>query len=398
MALATPTIAEVYENLVAQIGLSLGQTIPLLPKAFIRVLAKALAAIFILLYKYAGFSQLQMFVAYASAEDTIINGRVVNPLKEWGRLIGVGDPIAATRAEHTVTVSVLNQTGELAGGSQLLFPATGVLYLTTAAVALDAATVPVTIRASSDQSGGGGEGAIGNLEPADIVSFANPLPNVARDAVILAQTVTGADGETTDAYRARIIRRFQRKPQGGAYADYQVWGESVAGIANVYPYTGAVPGEVDVYVEATEASSGSPDGIPTAPQLAAVADAIELDDGGLASNRPVGAGVNVYAITRAAFDVTVTGLLADDVPSAEDTIEEAIDDYLRSREPFIVGLSVFPRLDRVTAAAISGVVDDAANAAGATVTTVTVTVAAVAVVAHTLAQGQKAKLGVLTFV
>lgn len=397
MALSTPTTADLADNITAQIELAIGQTIPLLPKAFTRVLAKALAACVVLLYKYAGFIFLQLFVAYATNEETIINGRIIRPLTEWGRLVGVGDPEAATRAELTVTVNVTQQTGSLDAGSQLLYAPSGVVYLTTAAVALDAATVTVTMRASSDQTGGTGEGSIGNLEIGDTVSFANPLPNVATDAVVASVVVTGADGESVEAYRARIIRRFRNKPQGGAYADYQVWGEDVAGIAHVYPYTGD-PGEVDVYVEATEASSGSADGIPTGAQLTAVAAAIELDENGLASNRPAGAGVNVYAITRTGFEVECSGLDAPDITAAEATVEQAVDEFLRSREPFIVGLSVLPRLDRVTRAAVSGVVDDAVSAVGGTVTTVVLKLSGAPIEAYTLGNGEKAKLDSISFV
>jgi uncharacterized phage protein gp47/JayE len=81
MSLQTPTTKELSDNLIAQIELSINQSIPLLPKSFIRVLAKATAGVFILLYKYGGFIFLQMFVSTASNEDTVINGIPVNPLK-----------------------------------------------------------------------------------------------------------------------------------------------------------------------------------------------------------------------------------------------------------------------------------------------------------------------------
>lgn len=394
MSLATPTTQALKDSIVSQVSASLTQTIPLLPKAFVRVLAAALAGIFIIVYKYAGFSLLQSFVAFATMEETVINGTRVKPLVEWGRLIGVGDPLAATRAEMVTTVTVLNQVGSLPAGSQLLRPDTGVLYLTTAARALNAATVTVTIRASSDQAGGGGEGVIGNLETGDIVSFANPLPNVATNAVIASRTVDGADGETPDAYRTRVVERFQRKPQGGAYADYEQWGEAVTGVVAIYPYTGD-PGEVDVYVEV--AASLDPDGIPDAPMLTAVYDAIQQDEDGLASRRPAGAAVNVLPITRQAFDVIVTGLVADDMTAAETAIESAVDEYLRSREPYIVGLSVLPRRDRVTIAAVSGVIDDTISSLGGTVTTVELEVSAAPVTAWTLGAGQLAKVGTVSF-
>jgi len=393
MALAVPSTQEISDTIVSQLEASLSQTIPLLPKAFARVLAKVLAGVFVLLYKYAGFIFLQMFVAHATMRETVVNGKTIRPLVEWGRLIGVGDPIDATRAELVITVTVTNQVGNLVGGAQLVRAETGVVYDTIAAVALNASTVSVTIRAGSDQDGNGGVGTLGNLNPGDIVSFANPLPNVARDCLVVSQAVTAADAETTDAYRERIYRRFQRKPQGGAYADYQEWGEGVAGILNVYPYAGD-PGEVDVYVEAV-ATIAQPDGIPTNAQLVDVYDAIQLDESGLATRRPVNAAVNVLPITRTAVDVTVSGLDADDIPAAKTSLEEAIDEFLRSREPYIVGLSTLPRDDRITLAAIGGIVDGAVSAVGGVVTAVTLTAGGTA---YTLGQGEKSKLGTVTYV
>ena len=179
MSLAVPTTSEVSDTIVSQLEASLSQTIPLLPKAFSRVLAKVLAGVFVLIYKYAGFIFLQLFVQYASFQETTINGKTIRPLVEWGRLIGVGDPDEATRAELVVDVTVTNQTGQLAAGAHLLRAETGVGYQTLYPVDLDAATVQVAIRATSDEDGNGGEGTIGNLNAGDEISFVNPLPNVA---------------------------------------------------------------------------------------------------------------------------------------------------------------------------------------------------------------------------
>jgi uncharacterized phage protein gp47/JayE len=396
MSITTPTTQVLADNLVAQIDASLEHTTPLLPRTFTRVLAKAQAGVLVLLYKYAGWMGLQAFVAHASMQETVILGKRIRPLVEWGRLIGAGDPNAATRAELLVTVTVQTQSGSLPAGSQLLYPATGVLYATVAAVSLNAPTVQVVARASSDQSGGDASGAIGNLQPSAVLQFANPIPNVARNAVVAAQQVTGAPAETEADYRARVLRRFRAKPQGGAYADYQQWGEEAAGILHVYPYAGA-PGEIDVYVEATEASSGSPDGIPTVAQLNAVRALIELDESGLATRRAANAAVNVLPISRAVLDVLVTGLEVDNPSTAEAAIESALHEYFWTREPFIVGLSILPRLDRITLAAAGGVVDDVVAAAGGSVASVELRRNGQPLNALTLAKGEKAKLGVVSF-
>lgn len=395
MSLTTPTTKEISDNIVAQLEASLNQTIPLLPKAFLRVLAKALSGVFVLLYKYGGFMFLQIFVRTASNNPTVVNGVAITPLLEWGRLIGVGDPASAVQAELLIDITVENQTGTLPANTQLIGPDNGVTYITLTAVALNAVTKQVTVRAVADQSGGGGAGVIGNLDPGATVSFANPIANVSRNAVVDSQTVTGADGESTDAYRQRVLDRFQKRPQGGAYADYELWGEEPAGILNVYPYTSDCPGQVDVYVEATVASSGSPDGIPTAAQLQAVLDAIELDGSGLASRRPANALVNSFPITRTAFVVTITALEVADLAQAQSDITDAVKEYFLSREPYILGLSVPPRKDRITRTGVDGIVEDIVSAAGGIFGGSVITQSGVQTNAYSLGIGEKAKATVL---
>lgn len=397
MSIPAHTSKSISDSIIAQFEAEFGQTVPLLYKAFLRVLAKVLGGVFILLYKYGGFMYLQQFVQTASIKETTILGTVVSPLKFWGRLVGVGDPTAATNAEMTIDITVTNQTGSLPAGVQLTNVDNGFVYLTTAAVALSSATVSATIRAASDQVGGGGAGTNGNLEVDDVVSFINPLPNVSRNAVVTAQTVTAADAEDTEIYRQRVLDRFQRRPQGGAYADYEAWGEEVEGIVSVYPYTSAYPGQVDLYVEATVASSGSADGIPTTAQLTAVLASVELDDAGLATRRPAGSLVQAYPIVRTAFDVTVSSVATENIPQTEDDIEDALTEYFLGRGPYIVGLQVPPRADQITAAAIGGIIQDIVAAAGGTFSSVSVSVLSVGIDLYTLGEGEKAKIGTLTF-
>jgi uncharacterized phage protein gp47/JayE len=398
MALVTPTTAQIASNVIGQLETAISQTIPLLPKSFSRVLAKVIAAVYVVLYKYAGFSLLQQFVSSASFEETEVNGETIRPLVEWGRLGGVGDPLPATQAQLTLTVTVLSAVGSLAGGTQLLYAPTGVVYLTAAAVPLALPTITVTAIASSDQDGGDGSGEVGNLEPGQILQFASSPPNVATNATVTGAAVVGADGESEDAYRARVLRRFQRKPQGGAYADYQAWGTEVAGIRNVFPYTGNNPGEVDVYVEA----EAGPDGIPSAPQLTAVRASIDFDPNeapsptGLANRRPANAAVNVLAITRTGFDVDITGFSAVDPVAVLASIDLGVDEFLRAREPYIVGLSALPRLDRVTQGAVGGVVNEIAESNGATVASVTLRRLGIVITEYTLTRGELAKLGTIT--
>ena len=392
MSLSTPTTDQINDNIVAQLEASLNQAVPLLPKSFLRVLSKALAGVFVFLYKYAGFMFLQMFVRTASYAETEINGAAVNPLLEWGRLIGVGDRAAAVQAELLIDITVESQGGTLPAGTQLVGPGNGVTYVTLASVALNAATVQAVARAVSDQTGGGGSGTVANLEPGAVLGFANPLAAVGRDATVVSQSVTGAQPESVEAYRQRVVDRFQKLPQGGAYADYEQWGEQPAGILNVYPYTSNFPGQVDLYVEATVASSGNADGIPTPAQLQATLDSVELNENGLASRRPANALVNAFPITRAGFDIRVASLEVSDLAEVRAQIEAALADYFASREPFIVGLSVPPRKDRVTNSAVGGVVEGIVSASGGVFAGVTMEKSGVVVPVYSLGAGEKSKV------
>lgn len=397
MTLQTPTTKEINDNIIAQLESSLNQTIPLLPKSFMRVLSKVLAGVFVLLYKYGGFIFLQIFVRTASAKETIINGQAVVPLFEWGDLIGVGRPVAATNAELSIDITVNNQEGFLPSGTQLVGQDNGVTYITIGTTDLNLPVVQATIRAVSDQSGGGGEGAIGNLDNGQIVSFANTVPNVVRNAVVADQLVTGANTEDIEVYRQRVLDRFQKRPQGGALADYELWGEEVAGIINVYPYTSDCPGQVDVFCEATPESSGDPDGIPTTAQLEAVLESIIFNENGLPSRRPAGALVNTFEIVRTGFDTTVTGLTVDDAAQTQADITQAIEEYMLDREPFIDGLTVPPRTDRITKSGVSGVVDDIVSAAGGFFDDVILVQGGDTITFYSLGQGEKAKSSSVIF-
>lgn len=398
--MTTPTTKEVSDNIIASISAAISQAVPLLPRSFIAVMAKAVAAVIVILYKRADFIGLQWFVRTASIKETTFLGETVIPLVEIGRQIGVGDPTEATQAELLLDIVVENQVGSLASGTQAIGPQ-GITYILIGSVLLDAPTKQGTFRAVADQTGGDGAGVQGNLDPGAQLSFANPLPNVSRTLIVDSQVVTAANAEDLDvAYRSRVLDRFQKRPQGGALADYEQWGEEVEGIINVYPYTGD-PGQVDYFSEATVASSGSPDGIPTAAQLLAVKASVEFDDNGLASRRPAGAFTNSLAITRTSFDVEVQGVSdVADIAQVEADITAAMEGLFLAAEPFILGLTIPPRLDRISRSALIGEVEDIVTAANGLFTTVNfeVTSSGSPEELYTLGRGEKAKAVNVTFI
>lgn len=397
MSLQQKTTTELADLIVSQLETALGQTLQLLPKSFSRVISKVLAGVFVLLYKYGGFIFLQLFVQYASDTPTTINGNLVTPLTEWGRLVGAGDPVAATRWEGTVTIPATG-TPTLPANSLLTNLTTGYSYVTLADAVASGGSATATIRAVSDQDDNGGRGTGGNLEVNDQLSLVNPPAGFGNTGTVASVTTTAADKESTDAYRARVIDRFRKQPQGGAYVDYELWGEETAGIINTYPYTGD-PGTVELYSEATPESSGSDDGIPTNAQLLDVKYNVERDNRDLATRRPADSFVYSYAITRNAHDVDILGLSGPNIDTTKTKIEEALTSYFWSREPYIPGLSLGARKDRLSNSAVAGAVQDVANAFDATFTSVSVRLQGGSnYILYSLGKGEKAKSGVVSYI
>jgi hypothetical protein len=291
---------------------------------------------------------------------------------------------------------VSQQIGSLAAGTQLLAPDTGVIYQVTAPVPLTATQVNASIRAVDDDRDQNGTGAIGNRGIATELQFANPLPNVGRIALVIGTLVTAVDAETEDSYRTRVNQRLARRPQGGARADYQAWGLEVPGLANVWPYA-SIPGQIQLYVEA-DTTDGNPDGIPTQDQLDAVAEAVQFSPDGTADRAPIGTLIlPPLAINRFAIDVTIVSLAADNLASVRTQIEDELDSYLRTREPFIMGLTVLPARNVILEAEIGGIIAAVAQANGGTFASFACFRGAVQFTAIAMDPGEMSKLGDVSY-
>ena len=375
MALSTPTILQIANNIVNDIDAKVGQTTPFLAKAVFRVLALALAAVYVTLYKFGLWQFNQRFPQTAAEFFLAILGELV------GIKIVRGDQF-----EGDIEVTV-EQTGKtLEAGTQLINNATGVIYLVQTSVLLLNPTETVAIKSTTS-------GEDTNLEVTDIIDFVTPLSFVARQAEVTAITTLGTDDEPIEQYRQRVIDRYQKTPQGGALADYEQWSEEVADVINAYPYSGNEPPQVNVYIEV----DNQPDGIPTSPQLDAVETSINLDPiTGRAERRPVTAEVFVLPISRRGFDCEITGL-DPDTGDIRDDIESSLETYFRNAEPFIEGLSTF-RADVITQSGAATAAANAAAVSGAFFTNFILELSGVPITSFALPEGTKAKLDSLTFI
>jgi hypothetical protein len=369
------TAKQISDQFIAIFEAQLNQTIPLLPKAFNRVIAKGLGMVFVVLFQFADFVAAQMFVRLASDKPVTIGGIEIVPLDEWGRVIGFTRG-TGQRTEGITQVTVLSQTGSIPAGAQLLDSNTQQVYISIGETLLDAPTVDLTVRGFEYSTSA-------TLYDGQVLSFVSAPPEVEKNTVVTSVTKQGADPEDTESWRQRQLEWWAARPQGGAYADYREWGNEVDGTENIYPFSGGT------------LPNDTVDGIAPQALLDAVFENIEKTAAtGLADRRPVNCYVNVASIYRRAFDVIISGLNVPDIESTKTQIEEGLTNYFLDRENYIDGLSLLPRRDTVSDGEIAGVAARIASANGGTIEGATLSLGAPV---YMLLEGQKAKAGVISF-
>lgn len=174
-----------------------------------------------------------------------------------------------------------------------LATASGVIYRTTEIVTLPGSgTATVTVAADMP-------GPAGNRAAGGVLTLVSPVSGIDGRAVVTAEGLAGgADLETIEAWRARILARIQQPPHGGASHDYVQWvreAVDASHVAVVEDWVGR--GSVGVVVAMRDAG---PAGVrvPTLEELERVAAY-------LAPRRPVTARVVVVAAVLAPIDITV---------------------------------------------------------------------------------------------
>jgi uncharacterized phage protein gp47/JayE len=117
-------------------------------------------------------------------------------------------------------------------------------------------------------------GTVGNLEPEDTMGFLAVPPGVDGSATVITMD-GGADTETDDELRSRILRRIQQPPMGGDATDYENWALAVPGVTRAWAApNGMGAGTVIVWFLMDDLRA-SDDGWPTPADVSTVADYID---------------------------------------------------------------------------------------------------------------------------
>lgn len=263
-----PTTSELYTGIKQSLEAELGVKISLFGKSFLNAIAMVQAAKLKLYWLAIGLVQKNIFVDTA---DSVANG---GTLERFGLVKLNRLPFPPTQAVYNVDVTGVNGavipigTIYLSDDSALSPQKKFILDIEHTMVGT---TGTISIRALE-------AGIPSKLEVPNTLTSISPLLNVDDLCTVSLETTIPTDGETTEDYRAAVVRAFQLEPQGGAATDYRIWSDDAVGVRAVYPYTKSGEGSViDLFVEANVADSLDGKGTPTGAILTDVEAVVDLD-------------------------------------------------------------------------------------------------------------------------
>lgn len=167
---------------------------------------------------------------------------------------------AASKATGTLTVSYTE--GATLPVGTIFMADDQTRYETTAEPEVGSYTVPVQSLET---------GTVGNREAGQTYTLVSPVVGVDAEAVG-SEMAGGAEAESDESLRKRLLFRLQNPPRGGAKEDYIAWAEEVPGVTRAWCF----PKEQGIgTVVVRFATDGmTEDGIPTSGMVQIVSDYI----------------------------------------------------------------------------------------------------------------------------
>lgn len=212
-------------------------------------------------------------------------------------------------------------------------------------------------------------------------------PQIIDDIVtVTAITVTPTDKESLEDYREDVLTGIRLIPQGGSPSDYRLWVIQIPEVLRVYPFmTPDSPGDINVYVEATEASTSTDigenpnnvTGVPTQATIDAVYKAPtggNPEEGALVydsilnkGRRPMGV-INIYAlpIEPIPVDIAFVGLTDTGIFTS---LNNALETLFYTIRPYVAGADILSNKNDILS--ISNIVNEVFKIISGTIITYT---------------------------
>jgi uncharacterized phage protein gp47/JayE len=392
MALSIPTTQQIADTILAGLESNINQETPALRKAYNKVLSRVLAGAVTILYKFGVERAKQCLALTATGDD----------LKHIARNYGI-EPKGATSAVLTYTVnssSTVPQTIDWVGD------ANGVRYRADADAIPSGGVATITGTAQTP-------GTAGNLNVSDTLTIGSQNAGTENQATVTVVDTVGAEEETDEALRTRVLDKIRTEGGGGNSADYREWSQETEGVTRGYPYAGnptfletgsgsALPGERTVYIQADETIDA--DGIAPQSLLDDARQMIRFDpDDNNRAREPLpltNDTLYVESIIRTAFNVEITGLdvSADLLSQVQTDIQTALTTYFKNLFPFIDGLDAEEDKNNVvTNPSIAEVVQNVVRSAGGSFTALGFNIGGSNIPTYTLQVNELGKLGTITY-
>jgi uncharacterized phage protein gp47/JayE len=247
MAFDRPTLTQLIDRGAAEFESRIPGVLVRLRVGVLSVLNRVIAGGLSALYKYAERLNDQVWPDKCDALELPRHGA------RWGiaqigagASVGVGQFSGADGA--VIPLGTLVQRGD------------AVQYTTTAVGTIAAGVASVPLMAVVAELNG--DAPVGTS-----LTLTSSVPGINAAATVSTAMAGGADVESIEAWRARILARIRKPPQGGADYDYEAWTLEVPGVTRVWVNPGE-QGPGTVVVRFVRDDDASP--IPDATEVAAV--------------------------------------------------------------------------------------------------------------------------------
>jgi len=325
-----PTLAELNDDLIADLEAELSVQIPSAGPSFLRALAATLAAKFKIYYLATGSVQKNIFVDTADYES------LGGTLERFGRVKLGRNPFPAVSGQYTVQVTgttgaIIPASTTFKSDDDALNP--GMMFVLDTEFELDGTNI-ITIRALE----GGDDSA---LSVSDTLTLTAPIALVNSTVTVLTESVEPQEAEDLEEYRQKALDAYQLEPQGGAASDYRLWAADAQGVEQSYPYVVAGnSNQINLYVEATIAESTDGKGTPSSTILDAVEAAVEDPTVDHPGRKPLGVfQVNYLPIVVKNITITIASF-TNDTPAIQALILTAMTAELATIRPYIGAIEV----------------------------------------------------------
>lgn len=300
MPFTRPALAELVDGVQQDFVSRLPLEGAVLRRSVVNVLARVEAGVAHMMHGHLAFLARQLFPSTAEAQY----------LRRWAAIFGL-TPNAATFAHGTVVLT--GTDGSVAEAGTTLGRADGQRYELDedATIASGTATVAVTALEA---------GAAGTLVADQPLTFESPITGITSTATVDESTQDGTDEESDEDLLVRLLERIAYAPQGGSAADYVAWAKLITGVTRAWSYPQEL-GAGTVTVRFVRDGDGTGAAIiPSAGEVEAVQDLIDLV-------RPATANVTVVAPTAVVRNFTIH--ITPDTPTIRAAVEAELADLIR---------------------------------------------------------------------